>query len=163
MSDALPFLQLSPAAIAAMCSAENLTHPPCNLIFNPNSTFENYTNSYDPDFNTLCIIPPRSEYHDLLDLNNNAQLSTNFTIVSHNIRSVSKNLESFWGDFHGLVFDLIGFTETRLSDSIESLYRLNSYDMFAKNRNTSGGGALIYVRGCYNARLLREHSYSKPH
>ena len=48
----------------------------------------------------------------------------------------------------------IGLSETRVSSVIEMLHHVPSFDLFTSNRNTPGGGVLLYVRHTLNVNKL---------
>ena len=48
-------------------------------------------------------------------------------------------------DINKLKYDILGLPETRLLSDIEMLYHVPSFDLFTNNRNTLGGGVLLYV------------------
>ena len=53
---------------------------------------------------------------------------------------------SFFVDFEFVNIDVLGLCETRLSDSIESMYQNAGYDMHSNSRNTNGGGKVLYIK-----------------
>ena len=86
--------------------------------------------------------------------------SSSLNCVFLNIRSIPSNLEEFVNDFsvsreH---LDFICFAETRLSESISSLYNINGYKIFSNPRNSSGGGVCIYARSKYRANIIESIS-----
>ena len=108
---------------------------------------------------------------DYFDLDNEVleKISTStapnscLTHASLNIRSVSKHFEMFQMDITKLKYDILGLSETRPSSDIEMLYHVPSFDLSRCNRNTLGGGALLYVRNTFNATKLVNFSVMLKH
>ena len=55
----------------------------------------------------------------------------------------------------------MGFSETRLSSGIEALYQVPGFEKFTSNRNTMGGGVVLYTKDTLNANFV--HSISVIH
>ena len=85
------------------------------------------------------------------------------TLASLNIRSVSKHCETFQMDINKLKYDILCLSETRLSSDIEILHRVPSIDLFINNRNTQGGGVLLYMRDSFNTNKLVNFSVKLEH
>ena len=51
--------------------------------------------------------------------------------------------------------------ETRLTGDIERMYMLPQYCMFSTNRDSRGGGTVIFVKDSYNARKVEVLSILK--
>jgi len=79
------------------------------------------------------------------------------TFLFLNIRSISANLDEYIleSPFVRNV-DFLCFAETRLCNSIENLYKLNNYNMFANSRNVRGGGVAVYASDKYNCNVIKE-------
>ena len=60
-------------------------------------------------------------------------------------------------------FHVIGLCETRLNDSISSIYSIPSYTAFHKNKSTKGGGVSIYVHKSLQGTVLPDISIQLPH
>ena len=75
-----------------------------------------------------------------------------------NIRRMSANFSEFIEDFcvEKIEYDFLSFTETRLTDDVVSLYRMENYDIFVNCRNSHGGGVAIYANKKYSAHVI-EH------
>ena len=58
-------------------------------------------------------------------------------------------------------YDFICFCETRLLAGIERMFKLQGFNMVTNNRNTHGGGVMIYIRDCYTFNLIEEISLMK--
>ena len=72
----------------------------------------------------------------------------NFNLMSFNISSIPRHFEALNDqclDTLGIMLDVIGFCETRINDEISNLYSLSDYTAYLKNKNTSGGGVVIYI------------------
>ena len=68
-----------------------------------------------------------------------------------------KHLEEFLLDFNigkGNV-DALAFSETRLSEDIESLYDIHAYNRYSNSRNTMGEGVSIYILDRFTSSLNR--------
>ena len=46
---------------------------------------------------------------------------------------------------------------------MESLNRLKNYEIFAKNRNSSGGGVLLYVNSVLKPSIIEDFSVLETH
>ena len=74
--------------------------------------------------------------------------SNNFNLISYNISSIPRHLEEFHEQCltqFKLKFHIIDLCETRLNDSIASLYHMNEYNAHFQNKSTSSGGLAIYL------------------
>ena len=100
---------------------------------------------------------------DLEKINTSTAPKSCLTLTSLNIRSVSKLFETFQMDINKLKYDILGLSETRLSSDIEMLHHVPSFDLFTSNRNTLGGGVLLYVRDTFNANKLVNFSVMLEH
>ena len=71
-----------------------------------------------------------------------------FTMLHLNIRSISKNFDSFRILIEGLSFNcsVIGLSETWFSDHSPSLFSLPNYNLVVNNRpDKAGGGVGLYI------------------
>ena len=115
-----------------------------NKIFDPNS----FDNKYGPetDYTTLNHNLCECSYFSLEELDSmNFSENLNFNIIFFNIRSLPKNLVLLDAEISFSSFHVLGFTETRLSECVENLYKLPTYDMFASSRNNRGVGSSYIV------------------
>lgn len=51
-------------------------------------------------------------------------------------------------------YDVIGFCETRLNDTICKLFSIEGCDKYFSNKNTHGGGVAIYLCKSFLTRVL---------
>ena len=70
------------------------------------------------------------------------------SIMSFNIRSMKSNFVNFEAELLDFkkIFDIMGFCETHLTDSIEALYKIDGFNRFALNNESNKGGVCIYLR-----------------
>lgn len=102
---------------------------------------------------------PRSEY---IYLDNDSLPDNNaITILTQNIRSTPTNFQYFTDTVLSNITtkcSVLGFTETRLSSHLTSLYQLPGYNMYTNCRNTHGGGVALYVSNSLHSTPLDEFS-----
>ena len=140
--DTPPFSQYSSPVFQPLISSDGPDE-----IYNPDSQLNTYNDNFTCDNFDLGN-------EDLKKISTSTSPDSCLTLASINIRSVSKKLEMFQMDIHKLKFDILGQSETRLSSDIEILHHVRSLELFASNRNTLGGGVLLYVRDMFNANEL---------
>ena len=96
-----------------------------SMIFNK----FNFSDDYIPHDNTLN--EPVCDYY-FCDSTFNFDVSKNsLKLLAYNISSIPMNLHTFCDQFldqSNLKFDVIGFCETRLNDTISSLYKIPTYN-----------------------------------
>ena len=114
---------------------------------------DNYNN--DLDVNQFYIRSrhvefPKSEY---TFLKNFSTLSSNnvFNVLTLNIRSMSTNFQYFKDTVlsNTIIYDVLGFTETRLDAGISLLYAWPTYAVFTNDRNRYGDGVAVSVSNRY--------------
>ena len=78
------------------------------------------------------------------------------SVCSWNSNSVPSNLEEFVSQVNsnGLNFDIFAFTETKLTNEIETLYNIPGYSMFTSNFQRNSGGVALYVHS--NIKNIKE-------
>ena len=83
-----------------------------------------------------------------------------FIALFMNIRSLTKNLPEFINEFVGehANYDILAFSETRLTKELINLHMLPGYDLFVCNRNSKGGGVAMYIRDRYAPSVLDQFS-----
>ena len=103
---------------------------------------------------------PYFEFDEYLNYNRMAAACENRYIMTLflNIRSMNANFSEFIEDFYveKTEYDFLSFTETRLTDDVVSLYRMENYNIFANCRNSHVGGVAIYDKKKYSAHVI-EH------
>ncbi len=69
-----------------------------------------------------------------------------FSVLSMNIRTLASSLQIVIDQClpEESNMDIMGFSETRLDNNIENLYKLRGYNMFTMNRDKKGEGVCIY-------------------
>ena len=105
-------------------------------------------NYYFPEPSQLEIYPNES-YLSLLHLN---------------IGSIPKSLEGFVEQCifpFQVNFDILGFTETKLTNDIEHLYDIPKYHRYCNNNSRRSGGVAIYVRDVFKCRELPHLRYTE--
>ena len=108
--------------------------PDCNYYFPEPSNFD---------------INPDEDYLSLLHLN---------------IGSLPRNLEGFIEQCISpfkVNFDILGFTETKLTNDIEHLYNIPMYNRYCNNNSRRSGGVAVYVKDGYNCRELTHLKYTE--
>ena len=50
-------------------------------------------------------------------------------------------------------YDIVCFTETRLTDNIKNLYEIKNYNLFSNQRNRQGGRVAIYIKSFYSSTV----------
>jgi hypothetical protein len=143
----------------------------CSKIFSPFASSDRYNAEYSPDI----LLDPQiiydrgnCEYYELDEYIRTAELAQtekNFMSVHLNIRSIPKNLEEFVHDFSlgSRPYDVVAFTETRLSEELNDIYYIDNYNIFSNPRNTHGGGVAIYVRDKHSACIIEDLTVVEPH
>ena len=165
----LPFAQLSDIQLIDEITVTNsltcLTISQFeNMIFNPPIINDNFDplNTCDPDENLLSdlhVMPPSNHYHQselkaVLD-----STETGLSIMFHNIRSIPNNLESFFIQHLVSVqsnLQIIGLSETRLTDDIEHMYTISGFNLFTTNRNRQGGGVALYIKQNIKCKIISD-------
>lgn len=105
--------------------------------------------SLDPDvnfYNNSSNYSNECKYYfnDSFDINPKIN---QFSFLTLNINSIPKNLLSFETQFLNNLnynFKILGFVETKLTDDIENLYHLNSYNQITNNNTRNSGGLALY-------------------
>ena len=122
----------------------------------------NISNDFDADpdenfFNEMTLNP--SDYCSQFQLENLATeyKSNKLSFIFHNIRSIPKNLDNFYSiHLNNLSnqFDFMSFCETRLTDDVCNLYKLDNYNIFTNCRDSKGGGVAVYANCKFNCTVL---------
>ena len=95
-----------------------------------------------------------------------SQFDNYFSILSFNINSVSLHLEAFHDECLNPIHffpDVIGLCETRMHDNISSLYKLNAYQAYYQNKNTSGGGLAVFLKNSFCGKVNQNLPWQLPH
>ena len=76
--------------------------------------------------------------------------SGSFHIVHLNINSIFNKFEHVFSMLDNLKLDIIALSEAKLDDSVpDKLFKHDDYVLIRRDRNSHGGGLLIYVKKCY--------------
>lgn len=165
-----PFSSLNDAQLIAELLSDNNQytlpyHVYEKLLFNyidDNDYGNNVLDDVDPDpiilssHVTLCSCN-YYQHSELSDLLKNDQNSS--TIIFQNIRSIPENFDSFRVQYIDSLIpyiNIIGLCETRLTNNIEDLYCLPSYDLYTNNNARNKGGVAIFTRQNINCKKINE-------
>ena len=117
---------------------------------------ENDQNLYD---NTLNELNTDCKYYNLNDVKDTVNsTNTDISVLFHNIRSVPKNFDNFSVSLEGHNFDILALCESRLVENVESLYNISNYNLVTNNRNSQGGGVLLYIHDRIKFEVVHEIS-----
>jgi hypothetical protein len=73
-----------------------------------------------------------------------------FSILHLNIYSIFNKFKHVFDLLNGLDFDIIALNEIKLDDSVpDKLYEHYKYNLKRRNRDSRGGGLMIYIQKCY--------------
>lgn len=76
-----------------------------------------------------------------------------------NLRSLNKNYYAFREHVCNYKYDVIGLSETWLSDNVPSgSFEFDNYNLIRKDRGTRGGGVAIYIKNSVRYSLTDYHS-----
>ena len=158
MVEFLPFFSLTSHEIIDLWVSESIRNYDTfkDISFNRNVVFDRYDASACPEYLNFDH-EVECNYFYTSDLYDSFKKYT-LNIMSFNIRSVPRNIDEFFSDFHFGELDVIGMCETRLTESSSSLYKVRGYELFCRNRNVNGGGVLIYSKIKNKPFLIEEFS-----
>ena len=73
-----------------------------------------------------------------------------FKIIHLNVNSIFNKFEHIFTILDSLNFDIIALNEVKLDDSVpDKLYQHGAYNLKRRDRNSYGGGIMIYIKKCY--------------
>ena len=152
-----PFADVSDEVLLNLCNCN--TVPPLsylsNLNFQPIVAGDIYDGPFNPDNNLTTYREDfKCEYFTSAEIMKVMNLKKSLSFLTHNISSIPSNIDEFFVDFEGVNIDVLGLCETRLSDSIESIYQIAGYDMHSNSRNTNGGGTALYIKEEFHSRNI---------
>ena len=154
---------------------ENILHSLESLsrkIFNQFSTNElRYQNDNDPDrfiSDNMQIRNPDCTYHfpDEIEVHLSTKSHNHFNVAFHNINSLPSKLEDFTEVCSGLLIndiDVLGFCESKLTDSVQQLYALPNYQLYTNNVSRDMGGVAMYVNKKHNGATRFDLCQLLPH
>ena len=158
----LPFCDISDSDLLEFIAGDFERIPYEHLRFDPLDAFDKFNFDLNPD-NHIDIASTSFYSNQYIDVDECGTVLKSLengyiNIMSHNIRSIPKNIDEFLIDFNILShhISILAFTETRLSEITECLYEIPHYQSFHNSRNTMGGGVALYVTDRLNARIITE-------
>jgi len=124
-----------------------------DIVFKPfESEKDGEGDDLDPDFNFFETVSNlHCKYYrekEFISLHNNLTRSRSLSLLHHNIRSASKNLEQLieYVTSLGFTFSVIGLSETWLQESTMDIYGIANYTATHQCRQgRRGGGVSLYV------------------
>lgn len=134
------------------------------MVYDPFETEDD--DSIDYNLTTYCVNKPKCNYHFCGDDLSFDHPSPSLSLFSFNISSVPQHWETLSSqclDSICIKFHVIGLCETRLNDSLCSIYNLPNYTAFHKNKSTRGGGVSVYVHENLQGTILSDMSFQLPH
>ena len=134
-----------------------------NILFNQFNSYDSHNSQNCPDnnfFNNYNNSVNQCNY--LLPGEINNIIEGNFFSCCHfNINSIPKHFQEFEIECVNTnsSFDIIGFTETKLTPDIEHLYEIGNYNRYNNSKNRASGGLALYVSEKYpNQYILNEYT-----
>ena len=112
--DISAFLQYSHLVFHPFISSNGL-----HEIYNPDSQIYTYNDNFRCDYFDL-------DNEDLEKISSSTPSNSGLTIASLDIRSVSKQIETFQMNINKLKYDILVLSETRISSDIEMLHHVVS-------------------------------------
>ena len=106
-----------------------------------------------PDLN----ISMESEYYDMTKINALTVTDTDFSIFSHNCRSLHGHFDELSALLNSInfKFDVISFTESWLNDGIKNLVSFHGYKAYHSLRpNSSYGGISVFVKDKFTVKVI---------
>ena len=79
------------------------------------------------------------------------------SVLSLNISSFPEHINEFLDQCLPSpdLFDIMGFTETKLSNDIQNLHSIPNFSHYCNNRSRNSGGVALYIKNKYT-------SYARP-
>ena len=162
-----PFPTINDAELINVIQHDNHNYPlnVINTLIYCNSDF-NLSNHSADHLNEPTVPQPECDYNFCSDEISHKSPSNSLKILSFNISSVPKHLESFFDQCinpSGIPFDVIGLCETRLNSNICNLYKLNRYSSYFQNKSTQSGGVCIYLHNNFQGVKINNAFLQFPH
>ena len=152
----LPFNDLSDQEIRDYL-IDNLLNPSIDNLLDLDNLNSQVFNQFDVEntsnFANLPSNPDLEYFSDMSDLLNNSNYyfpdeyktisnhleKTNLSIACHNINSISKHIDEFVNNIltDRLDFDILSFTETKLTDNISNLFNIDGYNKFTLKKENN--------------------------
>ena len=167
--NALPFSVISDDELVEVFAYDTVAAGYDHLYFNPYELFDKHSINVNPDSHLNGDILYKRQLCNYYDVSQYMELCSSYvqcgvSVIALNIRSIPKNLEEFLLEFDvvKLGVDVLAFTETRLSQNIEPMYKIPNYNMFTNSRSTAGGGVAIYVSNEFTCNVVEELTILLP-
>ena len=132
------------------------------MKFNPRELYDKYDYDVSPEnfMNNAQYRLDTSQYVDVKQFSSLPEFAIRGIngIVSHNIRSLPRNLEKLLIDINVscLPISIMAVSVTKLPHEIECLYDIPNYRGFFNSCSALGGGVAIYVSKTIPSRILTD-------
>ena len=105
-------------------------------------------------------LQPNCNFVNVIDLSSYVSCIS-FAVLMINIRSCRKNFNHFIAHFCNVLsyFTCIIFTETWLTEDVDSVFNIPGYYCFNLYRNNFGGGIKMYLKDDIQGRLLENFTF----
>ena len=115
----------------------------------------------------LKINEPVCDYYFPDNLTNNVCSDNRgvFKITHMNINSLPLKLENYKDECNNIIynnFDVIGFCECKLTDDIQHLFELSSYNLFTNNVSRNSGGVALYINTVHTVSIRSDLTKLSP-
>ena len=169
INECLPFYYVNDSELISLYDDSNMHNFPLDIIDNLSfcAVAGEGSGKGNVDENLIHISKePKCNYIFCDNSTANKVAIPNLNILAYNINSVPKHLDDFSIQCLNRLqmdFDVIGFCETRLTNSICNIYDLSEYTSEFKNKSTVGGGLVLYIHDKYQYKVLDGISFQLPH
>ena len=81
-------------------------------------------------------------------------------LISHyNVNSIRHKFHEMRHILNKNSFDIFGISETKLDDSFPlNQFSIDNYKLYRQDRNSKGGGVMVYVKDTIPHRIIKEFS-----
>ena len=111
---------------------------------------------------SLNVINPNCSYVFPDSITSNSASMTHLSIISHNISSLPNHFDEFTLQcLHPNSFDVIGFSETRLTQDIQHLFTLPDYHAYFSHHSRNSGGVALYVHDRFSSHGRADLSFQE--
>lgn len=108
----------------------------------------------------LNVINPNCSYVFPDSITSNSASNTYLSIFTHNICSLPNHFDEFNLQCrHPNGFDMIGFSETRLTQDIQHLFTLPDYHAYFSHHSRNSGSVALYVHDRFSSRRRADLSF----
>ena len=155
----LPFGNLNDDELTNILNDDLVSNCFLNRVFDPGVIFDRYDGVIDPSIfstNIDCNYLNLDEIEAVLNIKN-------LNLISYNVRSIPKHFDEFLNEVNYSNFDVLCFSETRLTEFTQNLFNLPDYEGFYSNRNSSGGGVAIYAKKAADTQLISDFTLMRPY